>query len=75
VRTSPSPSDPATSEFYKDGVYDLKGEGRTLSSLELADYWWTWPRLSIVSIEDGMPRGMGRLGRSHHKSTAHPAGG
>jgi enolase len=47
--------DPATSEFYKDGVYDLKGEGRTLSSLELADYWVDLAaRYPIVSIEDGM---------------------
>src|SRR5947208_9642695 len=31
--------DPATSEIYKGGVYDLEHEGRKLSAAELADYW------------------------------------
>jgi enolase len=48
--------DPATTELYTpDGTYDLKGEGRVLSSAEMAD---EWARLCaaypIVSIEDGM---------------------
>jgi enolase len=48
--------DPATTElFTPDGTYELKGEGRTLSSSEMAD---EWVRLCdaypIVSIEDGM---------------------
>ena len=47
--------DPATSEVYKDGAYVLEGEGRTLTSLELADYWADLcARFPIVSIEDGM---------------------
>ncbi len=47
--------DPATSEFYKDGSYVLEGEGRTLSSAELADYWVELAqKYPIVSIEDGM---------------------
>ena len=47
--------DPATSEFYKDGSYVLEGEGRTLSSVELADYWVELAqKYPIVSIEDGM---------------------
>ena len=47
--------DPATSEFYKDGSYVLEGEGRTLSSAELADYWVELAQeYPIVSIEDGM---------------------
>jgi len=29
--------DPASSEFYKDGKYNLKGEGRTLEAKELAN--------------------------------------
>jgi enolase len=47
--------DPATSELWKDGAYQLAGEGRTLSSAELADYWVDLvARYPIVSIEDGM---------------------
>jgi enolase len=47
--------DPATSELYRDGRYELKGEGRTLQPGELADLWVGWlDRYPIVSIEDGM---------------------
>src|SRR5204862_1059179 len=47
--------DPATSEIYKGGVYDLEHEGRKLSAAELADYWASAAeRYPIVSIEDGM---------------------
>jgi enolase len=47
--------DPATSELWKDGSYVLSGEGRTLTSAELADYWVDLAsRYPIVSIEDGM---------------------
>jgi enolase len=47
--------DPATSELFEDGVYDLEHEGRRLSSDEMADYWHELvDRFPIVSIEDGM---------------------
>jgi enolase len=47
--------DPATSELWDDGAYVLAGEGRTLSSAELVDYWIELAdRYPIVSIEDGM---------------------
>jgi enolase len=47
--------DPATSEIYKGGAYDLEHEGRKLSSAELADYWAMLAgKYPIVSIEDGM---------------------
>jgi enolase len=47
--------DPATSELYRDGSYMLEHEGRTLSAVELADYWAGLAgRYPIVSIEDGM---------------------
>jgi enolase len=47
--------DPAASEFYDNGRYNLKGEGRTLDSGELVDLWASWAeRYPIVSIEDGM---------------------
>jgi len=31
--------DPATTELWRDGRYELRGEGRTLGSEELAAYW------------------------------------
>ncbi len=47
--------DPATSELRQDGAYVLEGEGRTLSSDELAAYWADLvARYPIVSLEDGM---------------------
>jgi enolase len=47
--------DPATSEIYKGGQYDLEHEHRQLSSAEMADYWASAAeRYPIVSIEDGM---------------------
>jgi len=47
--------DPASSEFFKDGSYVLKGEGRTLDSRGLAGLYEEWgQRYPIVSIEDGM---------------------
>jgi enolase len=47
--------DPASSEFYKDGHYVLKGEGRTLEAAALVSLYEEWSaRYPIVSIEDGM---------------------
>jgi enolase len=47
--------DPATSEIFHDGVYDLASEGRKLSSKEMVDYFvGLCDRYPIVSIEDGM---------------------
>ena len=47
--------DCAASEFHKGGVYDLAGEGRTLSSEEMVEYLADLAgRYPIVSIEDGM---------------------
>jgi enolase len=47
--------DPATSEIFDGGVYDLEHEGRKLSSVELADYWSVLAgKYPILSIEDGM---------------------
>jgi enolase len=47
--------DPAVSEIYRDGRYHLEGEGRVLTSDEMAEYWArivrTYP---VVSLEDGM---------------------
>jgi enolase len=47
--------DPAMSELYRDGKYHLTGEGRTMTSAELSDWWSSLvDRYPIVSIEDGM---------------------
>ncbi|MFV1990684.1 MAG: phosphopyruvate hydratase [Acidimicrobiales bacterium] len=47
--------DAAASEFYEDGVYKLAGEGRELTSSEMADYLGNlFDRYPIVSIEDGL---------------------
>ena len=47
--------DPATSEIFDDGRYDLEHEGRTLSPDEMAGYWGdVCSRYPILSIEDGM---------------------
>jgi enolase len=47
--------DPASSEFYKDGSYELVGEGRSLSSSQMVEYWVELAaKYPIVSIEDGM---------------------
>ena len=47
--------DPATSELYEGGVYDLAGEGVKKSSEELVAFWEEWAgRYPIVSIEDGL---------------------
>jgi len=47
--------DPAVSEIYKNGAYDLEHENRTLSASELAAYWTDLAaRYPILSIEDGM---------------------
>jgi len=46
--------DAASSEFYKDGKYVLAGEGKTLSSAEMADYYVKLcNNYPIFSIEDG----------------------
>ena len=47
--------DPAASELYNDGRYELRGEGRSLSASELIDLYERWlQRYPIISIEDGM---------------------
>lgn len=47
--------DPASSEFYKDGQYDLAKEGRKLSSAEMVDYYADLTsNYPIISIEDGL---------------------
>ncbi len=47
--------DPAASEFFKEGRYELAGEGRSLSSAEMVDYWSAIAdRYPVLSLEDGM---------------------
>ncbi len=47
--------DAASSEFYKDGIYDLASEGKKLDSAQFTDYLADWvEKYPIISIEDGM---------------------
>ena len=47
--------DSAASEFYFDGIYHLKGEGKKLDSGQMVDYYADLTaRFPIFSIEDGM---------------------
>ena len=47
--------DCAATEFYEDGKYELKGEGRSLSSAEMAGYLTELvDKYPIMSVEDGM---------------------
>src|SRR3546814_4562830 len=47
--------DCASTEFFKNGRYEMTGEGRTLTSAEMAEYLAELcDRYPIMSIEDGM---------------------
>ena len=49
--------DPAASEFYEaeSGLYNLRTEGRKLTSEQMVDFWKSWvDQYPIVSIEDGL---------------------
>jgi enolase len=47
--------DPAASEIYEDGRYNLAREGRTLSGAEMVDFYADWvDKYPIISIEDGL---------------------
>lgn len=47
--------DPAASEFYEDGSYNLRREGVELDGEAMAAFWGDWvDRYPIVSIEDGL---------------------
>ncbi len=46
--------DPAASEIYENGKYNLKKEGLILSSEEMVDFYAKWvEKYPIISIEDG----------------------
>lgn len=47
--------DVASSEFFEKGVYDMKGEGKKMSSDKMIKFYESWIRqYPILSIEDGM---------------------
>ena len=47
--------DPAASEFYEDGTYNLSGEDKQLSADEMVDYYVQLSEQHpIISIEDGL---------------------
>jgi enolase len=50
--------DVASSEFHKNGVYELASEGRLFDSAQFVDYLARWvDAYPIVTIEDGMAEG------------------
>ena len=47
--------DVASSEFYKNGVYNLEGEGKKLTADKMIKFYENWIRqYPIITIEDGM---------------------
>ena len=47
--------DAASSEFYKDGKYEMEGEGKSYTNSQMVDYYKDLcARFPIFSIEDGM---------------------
>ncbi|WP_209702770.1 phosphopyruvate hydratase [Clostridium algifaecis] len=47
--------DPASSEFYEDGKYNLKGEGKVLTPEQMVDFYVDLAnKYPIISLEDGM---------------------
>ncbi len=47
--------DPASTEFYEDGKYNLKGEGKVLTPAEMVDFYVDIAnKYPIISLEDGM---------------------
>ncbi|HEX8229746.1 MAG TPA: phosphopyruvate hydratase [Chloroflexia bacterium] len=47
--------DPAMTELYENGSYNLAKEGRKLSSEEMVAFWEDWTnRYPIISLEDGL---------------------
>jgi enolase len=50
--------DVASSEFYKDGLYHLESENKTLNAEEFVDMLEQWvDKYPIISIEDGLDEG------------------
>jgi len=47
--------DPASSGFYEDGLYNLRTEGRKVTSAQMVEMYADWvKKYPIVSIEDGL---------------------
>jgi enolase len=47
--------DPAATELFQDGTYNLRKEGKQLTGEQMVDFWADWCRqYPIISIEDGL---------------------
>ena len=47
--------DPASSGFYEDGKYNLRTEGRKVTSAEMVDLYAGWAnKYPLISLEDGL---------------------
>ena len=52
--------DAASSEFFKNGHYDLEGEGKVYTPAQFVDVLASWAKqYPIITIEDGMAEGDG----------------
>ena len=65
--------DPASTEFFKNGKYELEGEGKSLDPTGMVKYYQELcARYPIISIEDGMAEddwdGWGRITKSLGKT-------
>jgi enolase len=62
--------DPAASEIYEDGMYNMKVEGKKLTGAEMVDFYVNLVnKYPIISIEDGLSRRrLGRLGADDGKT-------
>jgi enolase len=50
--------DAAASEFYRDGKYTFKSEGKSLSAIDMIDYYESLiEKFPLYSIEDGLAEG------------------
>jgi enolase len=47
--------DPAATELFQDGTYNLRKEGKRLTGEQMVDFWADWCRqYPIISVEDGL---------------------
>ncbi len=47
--------DPAMTELYENGRYNLAKDGKSFSSAEMVDFWVEWvDKYPIISLEDGL---------------------
>ena len=56
--------DCAASEYYKDGMYELDGEGAKLTRSQMVDYWHVADKYPIIPSRTACPSTTGTAGSS-----------